>query len=81
MLHSLVHGLLLFLAIYLAFRFVRSFVREILGIKPRQVSRLSEEERLAWVERDRFAGIEKERQVKARSLSLPGGRFDRFDPD
>jgi hypothetical protein len=48
--------------------------------KPRQVSRLSEEERLAWVERDRLAGMEKEQQAKARSLSLPGSRFDRPDP-
>jgi hypothetical protein len=81
MLHILVHGLLLFLAIYLAFRFVRSFVREILGIKPRRASRLSEEERQAWVERDRLAWMEKERQAKALPLHLPGGRFDRSDPD
>jgi hypothetical protein len=48
--------------------------------KPRRVSRLSEEERLAWVEHDRLAWMEKERQAKALSLHLPGGRFDRSDP-
>jgi Tfp pilus assembly protein PilV len=49
--------------------------------KPRRASRLSEEERQAWVERDRLAWMEKERQAKALPLHLPGGRFDRSDPD
>jgi hypothetical protein len=47
--------------------------------KPRRASRLSEQERLAWVERDRLDGMEKERQAKASPVYLPGG-FDRPDP-
>lgn len=47
--------------------------------KPRRASRLSEEERLAWVERDRLAWMEKDRQAKVSSVYLPGG-FDRPDP-
>jgi hypothetical protein len=48
--------------------------------QPRRASRLSEEERLAWVERDRLAWMEQERQAKASSVYLPGG-FDRPGSD
>jgi hypothetical protein len=41
--------------------------------KPRRVSRLSEEERQAWIERDRRAWFEKERQAKVSSVYEPGG--------
>jgi hypothetical protein len=41
--------------------------------KSRRVSRLSEEERHAWLERDRLAEFEKERQAKASPVYEPGG--------
>jgi hypothetical protein len=47
--------------------------RRPLATKPRRVSTLSEEKRLAWLERDRLAWFEKERQARASPVYEPGG--------
>ena len=39
----------------------------------KRVSSLSEEERLAWIERDRLAGFEKDRLARASPSFDPGG--------
>lgn len=50
------------------------FLACLIPFKPsKRVSRLSEEERLAWIERDRLAWIEKERLAKKSPRYEPGG--------